>query len=322
MSATEEAPLPAAVPVLVVTGFLGAGKTTFINRLLSSGHRRIAAIVNDFGAINLDVALIEGQADTVVGLENGCICCSLQGDLLRALKQVLAHEPEAIVIEASGVSDPRGIAQALVDPVLWAHVRLDCTICIVDVPDLAETPARMQDPIWRAQARGSDFALLAKAEDEDLSALMLKLGAEFRLRSVDAREPLPLDLLFPGIGPGTGSGGNVRLFPPLEDEPVQDAGRFVALEWSSPGALPFNGFQRLMEDLAPGLYRAKGFISLRERPGAPLLFQMVGRRATFEPAAGQDRGCRLVLIGDRASFDPEPARARLEELAEREDSHD
>lgn len=81
-----------SVPVLLVTGFLGAGKTTFINSLLNSGHgMRIAAIVNDFGAINIDEQVLSGSADGVIGLKNGCICCSLQGDLLRTLRRLLRN---------------------------------------------------------------------------------------------------------------------------------------------------------------------------------------------------------------------------------------
>ena len=76
-----------SLPVLVVSGFLGAGKTTLINRmLLAADGRRIAAVVNDFGAINIDAELIVERSETVLGLANGCICCSLQGDLLRTLK--------------------------------------------------------------------------------------------------------------------------------------------------------------------------------------------------------------------------------------------
>jgi ABC-type multidrug transport system ATPase subunit len=79
-----------AVPVILVTGFLGAGKTTLINHLLTAnGGRRLAAVVNDFGAINIDADLIAENADGVVSLANGCICCSLQGDLLRTLSTLL-----------------------------------------------------------------------------------------------------------------------------------------------------------------------------------------------------------------------------------------
>ena len=103
-----------SVPILLVTGFLGSGKTTLINDLLQDEHgMRIAAIVNDFGSINIDAALLESASDEVIGLKNGCICCSLQGDLLRTLKQGLTNNaPDLIVIEASGVADPEGIIQA------------------------------------------------------------------------------------------------------------------------------------------------------------------------------------------------------------------
>src|SRR5690606_37910380 len=105
-----------SVPILLVTGFLGAGKTTFINDVLKADHGlRIAAIVNDFGSINIDAELLATATDAVIGLKNGCICCSLQGDLLRTLKRVMAEadRPELIVIEASGVADPRGVIDAL-----------------------------------------------------------------------------------------------------------------------------------------------------------------------------------------------------------------
>ena len=95
------------VPILLVTGFLGAGKTTVVNHLLAHAEgRRIAAVVNDFGAINIDAELIEGASDGVVSLANGCICCTLEGDLLRTLAALLRRDPrpEFIVIETSGVA--------------------------------------------------------------------------------------------------------------------------------------------------------------------------------------------------------------------------
>ena len=107
------------VPILLVTGFLGAGKTTVVNHLLAHAEgRRIAAVVNDFGAINIDAELIAGASDGVVSLSNGCICCSLEGDLLRTLAALLRRDPrpEFIVIETSGVADPSDIVRNLMDP--------------------------------------------------------------------------------------------------------------------------------------------------------------------------------------------------------------
>ena len=107
------------VPILLVTGFLGAGKTTVVNHLLAHAEgRRIAAVVNDFGAINIDAELIAGASDGVVSLSNGCICCSLEGDLLRTLAALLRRDPrpEFIVIETSGIADPSDIVRNLMDP--------------------------------------------------------------------------------------------------------------------------------------------------------------------------------------------------------------
>ena len=81
------------VPILLVTGFLGAGKTTVVNHLLAHAEgRRIAAVVNDFGAVNIDAELIAGASDGVISLSNGCICCSLEGDLLRTLATLLRRD--------------------------------------------------------------------------------------------------------------------------------------------------------------------------------------------------------------------------------------
>ena len=123
------------VPILLVAGFLGAGKTTVVNHLLAHAEgRRIAAVVNDFGAINIDAELIAGAGDGVVSLSNGCICCSLEGDLLRTLATLLRRDPrpELIVIETSGVADPADIVRNLMDPVIWREAPLETVLCVVD----------------------------------------------------------------------------------------------------------------------------------------------------------------------------------------------
>lgn len=298
-----------SVPVLLVTGFLGAGKTTFINELLlDAGGMRIAAIVNDFGSINIDATLLESATDEVIGLKNGCICCSLQGDLLRTLRQVLRNgSPDLVVIEASGVADPAGIAQALMDPVLIGAAVLDSIVCIVDAEDLANDPARWQDPLWRAQLAAADVVQLSKVTPGDgLDSVVARLGALGKVAlGADGSTLAVRDLI--------GRAG-VRLVP--GQRPVLDSGRFASLEWTCAGTVPMAAFQQVIGRLSGSLLRAKGLIRFTEKPGDCLLFQMVGKRASLSPSGLDLPGCRLVLIGDASAFDTEAARAALEALAQ------
>src|ERR1700689_3392867 len=160
-------PLPRAemsVPVVLVAGFLGAGKTTVVNHLLAHAEgRRIAAVVNDFGAINIDAELIAGASDGIVSLANGCICCSLEGDLLRTLAALLRRDPrpEAIVIETSGVADPTDIVRNLMDPVIWREAPLETVLCVVDATIAV---AMLDDALLRSQVRAADVIALSKTD--------------------------------------------------------------------------------------------------------------------------------------------------------------
>jgi len=126
------------VPVTVVSGPLGAGKTTLVNRLLNDpGGRRIAVIVNDMGEVNVDAELVDADEDGIVDLSNGCICCRLQGDLLEQA-QLLASEREFdyLVVEASGISEPLPIARTLTegadDTDAPAEYTLDTVVSVID----------------------------------------------------------------------------------------------------------------------------------------------------------------------------------------------
>src|SRR3954452_25480803 len=158
------------VPILLVTGFLGAGKTTVVNHLLTQAHgRRIAAVVNDFGAINIDAELIAGAADGVVSLSNGCICCTLEGDLLRTLAGLLRRDPrpEFIVIETSGVADPADIVRNLMDPVIWQEAPLDTVLCVLDA---TTSSAKLNDDaLLRSQLRAADVVAFSKVDLPDES---------------------------------------------------------------------------------------------------------------------------------------------------------
>src|SRR5689334_2035972 len=152
------------VPILLVAGSLGAGKTTVVNHLLSHADgRRIAAVINDFGAINIDAELVAGASNGVVSLSNGCICCSLESDLLRTLASLLRRDPrpEYIVIETSGVADPADIVRNLMDPLIWREAPLETVLCVVDATTPAET---LNDALLRSQLRAADVVALSKVD--------------------------------------------------------------------------------------------------------------------------------------------------------------
>lgn len=291
------------IPVILFTGFLGAGKTTVINRLLQQDHgRRIAAIVNDFGAINIDAALIETAGDDVIGLANGCICCTLQGDFLRTAKGLLARTPppDLVVIEASGIAEPQGIVEMVQDPMMWNTLSLDAILCVVDVADVAEDPARLSDPLWRVQVEQADFLLLTKSSlvpDALARTVTDRLTVMFRKPLLDIdREALPLELLDPQDRSNTSLGA-----------PASRAGhsiRFEAVEWQSKGPVPQAAFQTFLHQVAPSLLRAKGFLTFTERPRRTSLLQLAGRRATLTPYRQAREGCQLVLIGKKGDVDP------------------
>lgn len=124
------------IPVTVLTGFLGSGKTTLLNRILSERHgTRIAVIENEFGEVGVDDALVLDAEEGVFEMNNGCICCTVGGDLLRILGTLLRHKDrfDAIVIETTGLADPAPVAMTFcMNEILAAQVRLDAILTVVD----------------------------------------------------------------------------------------------------------------------------------------------------------------------------------------------
>ncbi len=122
------------IPVSVLVGFLGAGKTTLINHLLSSQHgKRIAVIVNEFGEVNVDSRLVRHTTEKMVEMSNGCICCTLREDLLYELRELSEMDLDYILIESTGIGEPLPIAQTFHMEDLPERVRLDSIITVVDV---------------------------------------------------------------------------------------------------------------------------------------------------------------------------------------------
>ncbi|MGI4794881.1 MAG: CobW family GTP-binding protein [Janthinobacterium lividum] len=283
---------PAAVPILLVTGFLGAGKTTAVNHLLTHADgRRIAAVVNDFGAINIDAELIADTADNLISLANGCICCSLEGDLLRTLATLLRRDPrpEYIVIETSGIADPADIVRNLMDPVIWKEAPLETILCIAD----ATTPV-LTDALAKNQIRAADIVALSKTDLADPAELKAAITA-LKPTAIIIDAPngqISTDLLFPPDPDHT----------PRETSPRRPtADRFETLSWTTDAPLSLPRLQSAIGRLSPKLARAKGFFETVDDPGRQMLLQLAAGRATLSPAAPRPPGAprtRLVFIAE------------------------
>ena len=295
------------VPVLLVTGFLGAGKTTVVNYLLAHAEgRRIAAVVNDFGAINIDAELIAGAGDGVVSLANGCICCSLEGDLLRTLAALLRRDPqpEFIVIETSGVADPADIVRNLMDPLIWREAPLETVLCVLDAT--TSVAALKDDALVRSQLRAADVVVLSKVDLADEAHRAQLRDAVRALRPaavvIDALNgEVPVELVFPLDAD--------RLPTPREVRPQRpEVERFETLSWTSGHPLSLPRLQQAIGKLAPRLARAKGLFETVEQPGRLTLFQLAGGRATLAPGGDVKPGVprtRIVFIAETGVLSPD-----------------
>ena len=273
------------VPILLVVGFLGAGKTTVVNHLLAHANGlRIAALVNDFGAINIDAALIQGASDGVISLANGCICCTLEGDLLRTLATLMRRTPppEAIIIETSGIADPADIVRNLMDPVIFQAAPLETVLCVID------TTAPLADPLLRAQLAAADLVALSRTDlaDPATTAQTRRTLTRLHPKAIVLEAPhgqVPLDLLFTQTQPSSRTPGRRR--------PVSD--RFESFSWTSDHPISLPKLQHAIGQLAPRLARAKGLFEPDDQPGRRLQFHLAGGRATLAQAGTTEPGTPL-----------------------------
>jgi G3E family GTPase len=180
----SEKPVSEKIPVTVLTGYLGAGKTTLLNRILSEPHgKRYAVIVNEFGEIGIDNELIIGADEEVFEMNNGCVCCTVRGDLIRILQGLMRRKGkfDAIIVETTGLADPAPVAQTFfVDENVGRRTKLDAVVTVADAKWLKE---RLKDaPEAKNQIAFADVILINKTDlvsAEELSEI------EARIRGIN-----------------------------------------------------------------------------------------------------------------------------------------
>lgn len=174
------------LPLTIIGGYLGAGKTTLINRLLAEEHGlNLLVIVNDFGAINIDAALIERAGGDQIALTNGCVCCTIGDDLAFTLHKVLQGDqlPDHVLIETSGVADPAAIAEAARDVPGLSYGGIISLVDAENIFDLLADP--LVSPQVIQQITAADLLVVTKAAGDiaDLSARLTNLGARAPIRA-------------------------------------------------------------------------------------------------------------------------------------------
>jgi cobalamin biosynthesis protein CobW len=321
------------IPATIVTGFLGAGKTTLIRHLLENpGGRKIALIVNEFGDVGFDGQVLADcaseacGAEDIIELANGCICCTVADDFLPAMENILsrAEPPDHIVIETSGLALPQPLVKAFSWPSVKARVTVDGVVTVVDAsavaegrvaPDaakLAEQRAKdvsleHDDPIeelFEDQLRCADLIVVAKIDLVDAAGLARVDKAIAEDRRPEARivrtahGTLPADILLGQSAAAETDANNRRSHHELagEEHDHDDFDTFV-LDVSASDRAAFEA--RVKAAMAiHGVLRIKGLVTLAGK-GAPLAVQAVGPRVEMWFAANDGRRPGLVVIGLR-----------------------
>ncbi len=193
MTDTASAPASGKIPVTVLTGYLGAGKTTLLNRILTEDHgKRYAVIVNEFGEIGIDNDLVVGADEDVFEMNNGCVCCTVRGDLIRVVAGLMKRQKpgapafDAIIVETTGLADPGPVAQTFfVDDDVKAKTTLDSVTALVDAKHVM---ARLDDSREaREQVAFADRIILNKT---DLATPAELNAVEARLRALNPLAPI------------------------------------------------------------------------------------------------------------------------------------
>jgi G3E family GTPase len=315
------------LPVVLLSGFLGSGKTTLVNRLLRDPRLADSAVaINEFGATPLDQLLIEHGEDRAVVMANGCLCCTLAGDLEEAVMRIFSRRASGdlpafrrLIIEPSGLADPAPIVQAIIgNPIMAKKLRLEAIVTTVDAL-FAESQLRDR-PECRTQISLADCLVVTKtdliepAAASELKAGLRRLNPLARLFDPQSDGLDPADLLPPGFLTPDAPSSSLPHTPRRDVGPgnahAHHGAAVTAITIAADQAVDWRRFdgwlRRVRLDHGQHLLRFKGLLRVARAQG-PLLIQGV-HHVQHPPVAlerwpDSDRRTRLVFIADRGITD-------------------
>ncbi len=274
------------IPVFVIGGYLGAGKTTFINDCLDRGLRNTAIIVNDFGEINIDASVISARHGDTLELSNGCVCCSIGTSLADTLFAVLDRPvpPETIIIEASGVADPGAVAA-------YTHLQGLVLAGILVLVDAVEATRTARDPLLRTtferQVKSAHVIALTKTDIAPAEAVD-RAGA--LVASLNGSATVVSAAAF-ALGELVVDAPSTPAFEPATDSPSPFASHVHRF-----GAPPSTAELRdFLASLPRGTVRAKGVVETRD--DSRVLVQMTGTHVAITPTTLAPTGLVIITAG-------------------------
>lgn len=299
-----------SVSFTLITGFLGSGKTTLVNKLLSEPHgMRIAVIVNDFGSVNIDAALIKQSNVDSIDLTNGCVCCTLANGLIRTVSDLLTRDlpPEQIILEASGIAEPYGVIQvALCNRALG----LNGIVCLVDADRVAadlENPSLHQ--VIQRQTAAADLIIINKVDLADTG----KVQDVRRWLQKDRGRTRIVETSFANVPAFILLGSSQRAAYFAEEISSLHSNAFETFTFATESLVDGRLLCALMENLPAGVLRVKGIVRLASSPENATVLQATGARWSLE---GQDSMAtrslsEIVVIGLRGELDVERLQMRF-----------